>query len=87
MVEVGSNDGYLCLQLLNAGYKVNGVDVAESMVEQAIARGIPTHNKLFGLKTSLELVDLIGNTDFLIANNVFNHANDPLDFYSVLNKF
>ena len=80
VVEVGSNDGYLCLQLLKAGYTVNGVDVAESMVMQATANGIPTHNKLFGLNTSLELVDLIGNTDFLIANNVFNHANDPLDF-------
>jgi len=86
VVEVGSNDGYLCLQLLNAGYTVNGVDVADSMVKQSIANGIPTHNKLFGLNTSLELVDLIGNTDFLIANNVFNHANDPLDFLLGIKK-
>ena len=80
VVEVGSNDGYLCSLLMNAGYSVNGVDIAESMVKQAIANGIPTHNRLFGLNTSAELVELIGNSDFLIANNVFNHANDPLDF-------
>jgi len=80
IVEVGSNDGFLCSLLGEAGYKVNGVDVAESMVKQAIAKGVPTHQKLFSLNTSFELIDLIGNCDFLIANNVFNHANNPLDF-------
>lgn len=80
VVEVGSNDGYLCSLLMNSGYIVNGVDVSENMAKQAIANGIPTHNKLFGLNSALELVDSIGKCDFLIANNVFNHANDPLDF-------
>jgi len=80
VVEVGSNDGYLCSLLLDEGYNVNGVDISESMVRQAVANGVPTHNKLFGLNTSIELIDLVGNCDFLIANNVFNHANDPLDF-------
>ena len=80
IVEVGSNDGFLCSLLAEAGYSVNGVDVAESMVKQAVAKGIPTHQKLFSLNTSFELIDLIGSCDFLIANNVFNHANDPLDF-------
>ena len=80
VVEVGSNDGYLCSLLMNSGYNVNGVDISENMVKQAITNGIPTHNKLFGSKSSLELIDSIGNSDYIIANNVFNHANDPLDF-------
>jgi SAM-dependent methyltransferase len=80
LVEVGSNDGYLCSLFLNAGYRVSGIDISESMVKQAIVNGVSTYNKLFGLKTSIELMDSIGNCDFLIANNVFNHANDPLDF-------
>jgi hypothetical protein len=50
------------------------------MVEQALANGIPTYCKLFGLDTSFELTELISKCDFLIANNVFNHANDPLNF-------
>ena len=86
VVEVGSNDGYLCSLLLDKGYKVSGIDISESMTRQAVANGIPTHNKLFGLDTSIELVDLIGTCDFLIANNVFNHANDPLDFLLGIKK-
>jgi SAM-dependent methyltransferase len=80
VVEVGSNDGYLCSLLSKSGYHVNGVDASENMVLQAVANGIPTHNKLFGFSSALELTDLLGNSDYLIANNVFNHANDPLDF-------
>jgi SAM-dependent methyltransferase len=80
ILEVGSNDGYLCSLLLKVGYKVNGVDVSESMAKQATANGIRTHNMLFNSNTSLELANLIGENDFVIANNVFNHANDPLDF-------
>jgi len=80
IVEVGSNDGFLCSLLAEAGYSVNGVDVAESMAKQAISKGIPTHQKLFSLNTSFDLIDLIGSCDFLIAFIVFIHANVPLVF-------
>lgn len=80
ILEVGSNDGYLCSLLSKAGYKVNGVDVSESMSNHATTNGIHTYNILFNSHTSLELANLIGENDFVIANNVFNHANDPLDF-------
>lgn len=86
VIEVGSNDGYLCSLLLDNGYNVNGIDISESMVKQALANGIPSHNKLFGLNSSIELIDVIGTCDFLIANNVFNHANDPLDFLLGIKK-
>jgi SAM-dependent methyltransferase len=87
VVEVGSNDGYLCSLLMDSGYVVNGVDISESMARQATKNGITTFNKLFGLSAAKELVDLIGECDFLIANNVFNHANDPLDFLLGVKSF
>lgn len=80
IIEIGSNDGFLCSLLIEAGYKINAVDAAESMCNLSISKGIPTHQKIFNSSTALEIQNEIGPVDFLIGNNVFNHANDPLDF-------
>ncbi len=80
VIEVGSNDGYLCSLLSEEGYIVSAVDAAESMCKLSAARGITSHHKIFGLEASEEIKQLTGEIEFLIANNVFNHANDPLDF-------
>ena len=80
IIEIGSNDGFLCSLLIKAGYKVNAVDAAESMYNFSISKGIPTHRKIFDSKSALEIKEIVGTVDYLIANNVFNHANDPLDF-------
>ena len=90
IIEIGSNDGFLCSLLIEAGYKVNAVDAAESMSSLTISKGIPTHQKIFNASTALEIKDVIGPVDYLVANNVFNHANDPLNFLvgikSILNN-
>ena len=80
IIEIGSNDGFLCSLLIEAGYKVNAVDAAESMHNLSTLKGIPTYQKIFNSSTALEIRNEIGPVDYLIANNVFNHANDPLDF-------
>ena len=80
VIEVGSNDGYLCSLLSEEGYIVNAVDAAESMCKLSAARGITSHHKIFGLEASEEIKQFTGEVKFLIANNVFNHANNPLDF-------
>ena len=80
IIEIGSNDGFLCSLLIEAGYKVNAVDASESMYNLSTSKGIPTHQKIFNSSTALEIKNEIGSVDYLIANNVFNHANDPLDF-------
>jgi len=80
ILEIGSNDGYLSKQFKNMGHKVIGVDPSKKMKELAKERGIDTFCKLFNYDESLNIKDAVGEFDLVIANNVFNHANDALDF-------
>jgi len=80
MVEIGSNDGYLAEQFQKAGHKVLGVDPSKCMVDLAKSRGVDTYCGLFGEATSNEIKEKCGLVDCIVANNVFNHADDPLDF-------
>lgn len=80
IVEIGSNDGYLINQFKNNN-KVVGVDPSKSMSEIAASKyGIETINDLFNLKSSHKIKSCFGCADLIIANNVFNHSNNPLDF-------
>jgi len=80
IIEVGSNDGYLCSLFIEEGFKAYGIDASKSMTDLANMNGVNTYNKIFNSFSAIELSDLLGKSDFLIANNVFNHSNDPLDF-------
>ena len=83
VIEIGSNDGFLSVQYKNMGCEVIGVDPSKSMAELAETQGIPTFCTLFSLENALELKQHLGGlADLIVANNVFNHANDPLDFAS-----
>ena len=78
VVEIGSNDGYLIGQ-----FKDNtavGVDSSTEMCKLAEARGVETVNALFNSTTAAELKNKHGGAGVIIANNVFNHANDPVAF-------
>ena len=80
VVEIGSNDGYL-LHQFKGDNKVLGVDPSKEMAKIAASTyGVKTVNKLFTSKTASEIKSRSGQADFVIANNVFNHSNDPLDF-------
>ena len=80
IIEVGSNDGYLIQQFKPAN-KVLGVDPSKAMVEIAASQyGIETVNDFFTSTSSQKIKTDFGPADLIIANNVFNHANDPLDF-------
>ena len=80
LLEIGSNDGYLSEQFKNLGYRVLGIDPSKKMKELADKRGISTRTRLFNYKESCSLKDEVGKFDVVVANNVFNHANDPIDF-------
>jgi len=80
VVEVGSNDGYLSEQFLKNGNKVLGVDPSPYMADLAKQRNVPTIVGLFGSKYSEEILNNYGKANLIIANNVFNHADNPLDF-------
>lgn len=80
IIEIGSNDGYLSKQYLKKGYKVEGIDSSKYMSEWAIKEGVFTHNFIFTQKVAKNMRFAGLSSDLIVANNVFNHANDPNDF-------
>lgn len=80
ILEIGANDGYLCSVLKNYNHNVLAIDSSKSMTELCRQRGISAINMVFNLK-NVENTNLTGTKyNCIIANNVFNHANNPLDF-------
>jgi len=80
VVEIGSNDGYLTEQFLKNGNKVIGVDPSPYMADLAKQRNIKTIVGLFGKQYSEQILTSYGKADLVIANNVFNHADNPFEF-------
>jgi len=80
IVEVGSNDGFLSEQLLKQGHRVLGVDPSKYMADLAQERGVSTIVALFDTKVAEEIHGQNGQADLIVANNVFNHSNSPLNF-------
>jgi len=81
IIEVGSNDGFLLDQFKTQGHTVLGIDAAPYVAEIAIERGIPTIVSIFDSSTA-EVVkeEHPREADMVIANNVFNHSENPLSF-------
>ena len=81
VVEVGSNDGYLSACFAETGAQVLGVDAAPVMARLAQARGVNTINAFFKAGTLPQIRAALPRAPKLIvANNVYNHADDPLGF-------
>lgn len=76
VVEVGSNDGYL----IGKFSKGVGVDSSQEMCGLAMERGVNTVNALFDVMVADHVRQTYGSANVIIANNVFNHANDPVGF-------
>ena len=83
VVEIASNDGYLLQYFVERGIGVLGVEPTANTAAVAIAKGIPTEIRFFGLDTA---VDLRADhaADLLIANNVLAHVPDLNDFVAGL---
>jgi len=79
-VEIGSNDGYLIGQFNKSGRKILGVDCSKQMCDTANANGVRSIQRVFGVSVANEVLNSDGKADIIIANNVFNHSNNPLDF-------
>jgi len=81
IVEIGSNDGYLLHHLQNEGYSdCLGIDPSPMMAEEA--------KNTYGVETIVGLFEesdtnntrwgsLDSKCGLIVANNVFNHSNDP----------
>ena len=84
VVEAGSNDGYLSEQFIAKGHKSIGVDPSPYMAELAQKRNVSTIIGLFGKKTAQEIYNNHGRANLVIANNVFNHSDNPVEFVTAV---
>jgi SAM-dependent methyltransferase len=80
IVEAGSNDGYLIKQFAADNNRLLGIDSSKSMCDIAQQQGVQTLNALFSSSVGESVAVGHGRASLIMANNVFNHANDPLDF-------
>jgi len=80
VVEIGSNDGYLSANFAKKGHNVLGVDPSPYMEDLAKKKNVKTITSLFNSKTVEKIKEENGSADLIIANNVYNHSDDPLDF-------
>lgn len=79
VVEIGSNDGFLISMFQNEN-KILGIDSSKEMVNIANKNNINSIHRIFNTSVSEEVVRENGKCDIVIANNVFNHSNNPVDF-------
>lgn len=86
VVEIGSNDGYLISQFVNTDTIAVGVDSSADMCDIASQRGVKTIHALFDLSVAESLCTQYGQAKVIMANNVFNHANDPVAFACAVQK-
>lgn len=80
VIEVGSNDGFLAERFQEQGHKVLGVDPSEYMASLAKEREVETLVGFFGRETARKVRSVHGKAKLVVANNVFNHSNEPADF-------
>jgi SAM-dependent methyltransferase len=80
VVEVGSNDGYLLKQFQKLDVCTLGVDSSAEMATMANLAGVETIHALFDQNLAQKIRDQHEPARVICANNVFNHANDPVAF-------
>ncbi|MEP6697228.1 MAG: class I SAM-dependent methyltransferase [Pseudonocardiales bacterium] len=80
VVEVASNDGYLLQHLVARGVPILGIEPAGNVAEVARARGIRTEVAFLGADTGARIAREHRPADLVVANNVFAHVPDLLDF-------
>lgn len=86
ILEIGANDGFLCNELEKYNHKTIAVDSSKVMTEMSLSIGIDSINMIF-THENIEKSTLEQNFfDCVVANNVFNHANDPLDFLKAIHE-
>ncbi|MGD0857053.1 MAG: class I SAM-dependent methyltransferase [Dehalococcoidia bacterium] len=80
VLEVASNDGAFLKPFTENNYIVLGVDPAKNIADIAIANGIPTECKFFGVKAAGEIVEERGQARVVVARNVLPHVANLHDF-------
>ena len=79
VLEFGSNDGTLLRFFRDAGMRVQGVDPARGIAEEASARGVPTRADFFSEALAANLRGELGPARAVIANNAMANIDDLAD--------
>jgi SAM-dependent methyltransferase len=80
VVEVASNDGYLLKHSVARGIRSLGIEPAANIAEVARNKGINTEVIFLGEQTGRDVASRHGTADLVVANNVFAHVPDIVDF-------
>ena len=80
VVEVASNDGYLLQHVVARGIRCLGIEPAANIAHAAVERGVPTLVEFLGQVTGAAVAAEHGGADLVVANNVFAHVPDIVDF-------
>jgi hypothetical protein len=80
VIEVASNDGYLLQHVVERGIRALGVEPASNVAEVALDKGIPTEVLFLGEEVGSKIASEHGPADLVVANNVFAHVPDIVDF-------
>ena len=79
VVELAANDGYLLQYVAARGIPCIGVEPTASTARAARERGIAVVEQFFGRALGEEMGSA-RTADLVVANNVFAHVPDPVDF-------
>lgn len=80
VIELACNDGYLLKNFHSGGIRCLGVEPTKSTAIVARGLGIDVVEDFFGHNLSREIVLNRGKADLVIANNVYAHVPDIVDF-------
>ncbi len=80
VVELASNDGYLLQHFLPLGVPVLGIEPAENVAREAVAKGVPTRTEFFGVALAETLAAEGKQADLIAGNNVLAQVPDLNDF-------
>lgn len=79
VVEIGSNDGHLLVEIQKRDVNVLGVDPARNIAMQACAGGIETLPEFFSEQLAHKIRTQRGAAQVIIGNNVVAHIDDHHD--------
>lgn len=80
VVEVASNDGYLLQHVIDRGIRCLGIEPAANVAQAAVDKGVPTEVVFLGEESGAKVAAEHGHADLVVANNVFAHVPDIVDF-------
>ena len=80
VMEIASNDGYLLQHFVKASVPCLGIEPAANCARVAVAKGVPTTIRFFGVASAGEIAAEHGRPNLLLGNNVLAHVPDINDF-------